>query len=203
MISNELFNIYVITFLIPSAKAWIQSGWLPSDTMDTIKAGGYYTTLIRPGLRLIGLNNNDCYRYNWWLFYGVDNVAKQLQWLHDTLLNAEKNNEKVHILVHIASGEGSCYSFWSREYRRVIARFYQIISAQFNGHSHVDEFNVFYDSNNVNNAINVAWNGGSVTTFNYLNPNYNVYWTDDELFVSIKKILLILEIIKFFQKASK
>ncbi|KAG5672941.1 hypothetical protein PVAND_003028 [Polypedilum vanderplanki] len=163
-----------------SASAW--SDWLPSEALNTVREGGYYTLLIRPGLRLIGLNNNHCYKYNWWLFYSINDVSNQLQWLHDTLLLAEKDNEKVHMLVHIASGEGSCFSFWSREYRRIIEKFHNIISAQFNGHSHVDEFNVFYDSKNITNAINVAWNGGSVTTFSDLNPNYNVYWIDDEIF---------------------
>jgi sphingomyelin phosphodiesterase len=153
-----------------------------------VRKGGYYHLLLRPGLRLIGLNNNDCYKYNWWVFFSIDEISQQLQWLHNTLLQAESSNEKVHMLVHIASGEGSCFSFWSREYRRVIERFHGIISAQFNGHSHVDEFNVFYDSRDVGNAINVAWNGGSVTTFIDLNPNYNVYWIDDEAFVSLKGV---------------
>jgi len=158
---------------------------LPESTQQTIRKGGYYTLLIKPGLRLIALNNNDCYIFNWWVLYSIEDIQKQLQWLHDTLLNAEKNNERIHILAHIPSGEGSCFKYWSREYRRVIERFYGIISAQFNGHSHYNEFNVFYETNNINNPINVAWNGGSITTYYDVNPNYIIYYVDADNFVSI------------------
>jgi sphingomyelin phosphodiesterase len=45
----------------------------------------------------------------------------QLQWLVDTLFEAEKNEEKVHILGHIPSG--SCMRTWSREFHRIVDRF--------------------------------------------------------------------------------
>jgi hypothetical protein len=169
---------------------------LQADEVESVRHGGYYTTLIAPGFRLIAMNNNNCYIYNWWLFYGIEDVVAQLQWLHDTLLAAEQNDEKVHILAHIASGEGSCYKFYAREYRRIIDRFYNTISAQFNGHSHYDEFNIFYDRESATIPINVAWNGGSITTFFDVNPNYVVYSIDADTFVGLK-------IIRFYQKRRK
>lgn len=45
------------------AKAW--RVWLPKSTEITLKRGGYYTHLVRPGFRVIGLNNNVCYNINW------------------------------------------------------------------------------------------------------------------------------------------
>lgn len=50
-----------------------------------------------------------------------------------------------------------------------------MITGQFNGHSHYDEFVLFYDSQNISKPINVAWNGASGTPFTNLNPNYRVY----------------------------
>jgi sphingomyelin phosphodiesterase len=44
----------------------------------------------------------------------------QLQWLADTLLQAEKNGEKVHILGHINSNQ--CFRTWTREFRRILSR---------------------------------------------------------------------------------
>jgi sphingomyelin phosphodiesterase len=148
-----------------------------------VRQGGYYTTLIQPGFRLIGLNNNDCYIYNWWVMYSRTEIQANLQWLHTVLLNAENAGERVHILAHIPSGGGSCFQFWSREYRRIIDRFHNIIGAQFNGHSHVDEFEVYYDRTSGTHAVNVAWNGGGATAFRRLNPNYIMYYVDRTYYV--------------------
>lgn len=133
------------------------------------------------GLRIIALNNNECYSMNWWLFYKGTDKQPQLKWLHDTLLEAEKNGEKVHILAHIPSGDGSCWNNWSKEYSRIIARFSNTISAIFNGHSHKDEMNVFYSNGH---ATNIAWNGGALTTFTFKNPNYKIYEVETKTKVS-------------------
>ncbi|XP_037949873.1 sphingomyelin phosphodiesterase 1-like [Teleopsis dalmanni] len=149
------------------------SKWLPSSTETTILQGGYYTHSPKAGFRLIALNNNDCYNNNWWLYHSGENAQPQLKWLHDTLLAAEKANEYVHILAHIPSGDGSCWSVWSREYNKIIERFSNTISGIFNGHSHKDEMNVHYSSKG--HAIGISWNGGSLTTFSDKNPNYRLY----------------------------
>lgn len=180
MPNAELSAQWLYNFL---ADEWEQ--WLGPEATTTIKIGGYYTVLARPGFRIIGLNNNDCYTYNWWLFYEPTYPVTQLQWLHDTLLAAEANNEKVHILAHIPSGSGGCFSVWSREYRRIIDRFWNTVSGVFNGHTHRDEFNIFYSRENPNWAINVGYNGGCATTFSDVNYNYRHYYVDNENFVSI------------------
>lgn len=159
-----------------SAEVW--SGWLTNDTLPSIQRGGYYTTTIIPGLRLIGLNNNDCYVYNWWNFYTVEGQAEQLQWFHDVLLQAEALNEKVHVLAHIPPGEGSCMRVWSREYNRIVERFRHVIVAQFYGHTHFDEFNLAYSDKNLYDAVSVGWNGGSLTAYADVNPNYKIFEVD-------------------------
>jgi hypothetical protein len=158
--------------------------FLPPSTQPTIRRGGYYTVLHSPGFRIIALNNNDCETYNFYNMYSRDEVINQLNWLHNTLLAAEAAGEKVHIVTHIFPGGGSCFRWWSQNYRRLIERFHRIISGQFYGHSHADEFNVFYANDNINLAINYAWNGGSTTTYSNWNPNYVVYYVDRVLFVS-------------------
>lgn len=169
-----------------TASTWQRHGWLSGDALNTVRAGGYYTVLIRPGFRLIALNNNDCYIYNWWVMYSRTEIQSTMQWLHNTLLAAERNNERVHILAHIPTGGGSCFKFWSREYRRVIDRFHMIIGAQFNGHSHLDEFEVYYDSPTANHAVSVAWNGGGATAYHSVNPNYIMYYVDRVHYVRVQ-----------------
>lgn len=165
------------------ATAWRH--WLPKSTELTIKRGGYYSYLVRPGLRVIVLNNNVCYNTNWWVMYHFDHQAIQLNWLHDTLLKAEANNEVVHLLTHMPTGSGSSYAPWSREFHKIMDRFYHVIAALFNGHTHKDEFSLYYATESKQQyAINVAWNGGSTVTYTDKNPNYKVYYVDEETFVS-------------------
>lgn len=99
----------------------------------------------------------------------------QLKWFHDVLLEAEAQGEKVHVLAHVPGGSSHSQHTWSREYNRIINRFSHIIAAQFNGHTHNDELNLIYDPSDMSRVTNVAWNGGSVTPYAFLNPNYKVY----------------------------
>lgn len=46
-----------------AADLW--SHWLPAEAEETILRGGFYTVLARPGFRIIALNNNVCYTFNW------------------------------------------------------------------------------------------------------------------------------------------
>ena len=57
--------------------------------------GGYYTTLVRKGLRIISINMNYCNNMNWWLLINNTDPGGQLQWMIGVLEQAEKNNEKV------------------------------------------------------------------------------------------------------------
>uniref|UniRef100_A0A182ITL9 Sphingomyelin phosphodiesterase n=1 Tax=Anopheles atroparvus TaxID=41427 RepID=A0A182ITL9_ANOAO len=162
-----------------SADLW--SHWLPRATQQTIRLGGYYTALVRPGFRVIALNNNDCYTFNWWILYQPDALRTQLQWLHDVLLQAERAGEKVHILAHLPISS-DCFSVWQREYRRILERFRDTVSGQFHGHTHKDEFNVFYGAEQPQYAVGVAWNGGSGTAHTNVNPNYVVYYVNPDTY---------------------
>lgn len=162
------------------AEEWSQ--WLPESALETVRIGGYYSVLARPGLRVIGTNINECSTYNWWILYETSFLGNQLQWLHDTLLAAEQANEKVHILAHMPSGDYTCLKFYGREYRRIVDRFWNVISGQFVGHTHEDEFNIYYSRDDPKKALNVAWNAGCTTTYNDLNPNYRIHTVDPETF---------------------
>lgn len=169
--------------------------WLPPETQQTIKLGGYYTVSPRTGFRIIALNNNDCYFENWWIFYDGSHLSKQLEWMQETLLEAEKAGEYVHILAHVPSGMGECWNIWAREFTRIVERYSNTISGIFNGHTHADEMNVFYSRDNHANAINIAWNGGSLTSFTYKNPNYRVYEVEPTTMVnqSIKNLKIPID----------
>lgn len=119
------------------------------------------------------------------MWYQPKDPDGQLQWLADTLLQAEKDNEFVHILAHIPANDKQCQTTWRREYLKIVNRYAHIITAQFNGHSHNDELVLFFSNDSNSKINNVAWNAGSITTYANLNPNYKVYNIDSKNYVSI------------------
>lgn len=96
-----------------------------------------------------------------WLLYGSEDMQEQLEWFKNELIAAESNSERVHILAHIPPNTPSCARAWNREYNKLIRIFAHIISGQFNGHTHTDEFTLYYSDDEVA-AVNVAWNGGMI-----------------------------------------
>lgn len=117
-----------------------------------------------------------------WLLYGAEEMISQLEWLRDTLVLAEKAGEKVHILGHVPPNTASCIRAWNREYDKLIRQFAHIISGQFTGHTHSDEIVLLYSTDDVPVPINIAWGGGSGTSFVGLNSNYRVYTIESDTF---------------------
>lgn len=52
-------------------------------------------------------------------------------------------------------------------------RYESTITGQFFGHTHFDEFQLFYDEETLTRAVSVAYIAPSVTTFINLNPGKN------------------------------
>ena len=84
----------------------------------------------------------------------------------------------MHILSHIPPGNSDCWTIFSREFAKIINRFESTVAAQFYGHTHNEEYKVFYDAVNPTRAVNVAFVGGSLTTYSDMNPGYRVYTVD-------------------------
>ncbi|NXH17450.1 ASM phosphodiesterase, partial [Bucco capensis] len=153
------------------AEAW--QDWLPPPALETLRAGGFYTLQVAPGLRLVALNMNFCSQANFWLLVNATDPAGQLQWLVGVLAAAERDGDKVHIIGHIPPGH--CLKAWSWNYYRIVNRFEGTISGQFFGHTHLDEFELFYDEETLTRPLSVAFVAPSVTTYIDLNPGFRVY----------------------------
>ncbi|XP_068122580.1 sphingomyelin phosphodiesterase [Hyperolius riggenbachi] len=158
------------------AKEW--QDWLPPSALKTLSEAGFYSVKIRPGFRLVSLNMNYCAAENFWLLLNYTDPAGQLQWLMGVLQEAEDNHEKVHIIGHIPPG--LCLKSWSWNYYRIVNRYEGTIAAQFFGHTHLDEFEIFYDEETLSRPLSVAYIAPSVTTFIDLNPGYRVYHIDGD-----------------------
>ncbi|CAG9816256.1 unnamed protein product [Phaedon cochleariae] len=154
--------------------------WLPSSVSNTVRRGAFYSVLVRPGFRLISLNMNYCNNKNWWLLLNSTDPATELQWFIYELQSAEFNGEKVHVIGHIPPGHSDCLKVWSRNYYAIISRYESTITSQFFGHTHYDEFEVFYDHKDLSRPISIAYVGPSVTPYYDLNPGYRIYYVDGD-----------------------
>ena len=52
---------------------------------------------------------------------------------------------------------------WSHQYTRIIERFSTVVTAQFFGHTHYDEFTVFFNTSSSWQPINIGYLGPSLT----------------------------------------
>jgi sphingomyelin phosphodiesterase len=126
---------------------------------------------------------NYCNNQNWWLLLNTTDPADELTWFIRELQTAELSGEKVMVIGHIPPGSNDCLQVWSRNYYRIINRFEDTITGQFFGHTHQDEFQLFYDEHDEQSGnhfltlrpTSVAYVAPSVTTFDGVNPGYRVY----------------------------
>ncbi|XP_028840193.1 sphingomyelin phosphodiesterase [Denticeps clupeoides] len=156
------------------AEEW--SAWLPEEALETIRHGGFYTAQVQPGLRVASLNMNFCAKENYWLLVNSTDPAGQLLWLVNVLQEAENKGEKVHIIGHIPPG--LCLNSWSWNYYHIFNRYEGTVAGQFFGHTHVDEFQMFYDEETLSRPLGVAFIAPSLTTYINLNPGFRIYYVD-------------------------
>ncbi|KAL2806609.1 sphingomyelin phosphodiesterase isoform 5 [Daubentonia madagascariensis] len=91
-------------------------------------------------------------------------------------METQEGKRNVHIIGHIPPGH--CLKSWSWNYYRIVARYENTLAGQFFGHTHVDEFEVFYDEETLSRPLAVAFLAPSATTYISLNPGYRVYQID-------------------------
>ncbi|KAF8382030.1 asm-3 [Pristionchus pacificus] len=157
------------------ADAW--SGWVPEDQMDTVWYMGCYMRKMWPGLRVISLNNGYGDHVNFFLYVNQTDPDGSLSWFQNQLVEAEKAGDKVHVVAHIPGGSGEALEGWAINYYKVINRFEDTITAQFFGHTHSEEFNMFYENPDdaSSRPTGVTWSAPSLTTYSEYFPAYRVY----------------------------
>ncbi|KAM3602492.1 uncharacterized protein V6R79_005217 [Siganus canaliculatus] len=139
------------TNAIYKAAAELWKPWLQPEALQTLSQGGFYSQLIKPGLRLISLNTI--------LYYGPDKAtsnmtdpAGQFEWLEKTLEAAAQNLEKVYIIAHVPIGylpfTRNITAIRESHNERLVAicrRHSAVIAGHFYGHTHRDSVMVLLD----------------------------------------------------------
>jgi sphingomyelin phosphodiesterase len=161
--------------------------WIPSDAYAQLAKSGWYSVNHSDKLKVITLNNNLCYAYNVWLLQNSLNEDPNgmFKWLISELNSAESKGQKVFISSHVPPNGADCLQKWSQTYSKIVKAYAHVITAQFYGHTHWDEFEIFYSDSKQKTAKNAIGNSflvPSVTTFTDINPGFRIYEVDAESF---------------------
>ncbi|CAG8479313.1 12428_t:CDS:10 [Funneliformis caledonium] len=188
--TSSISNISSVSWLYNSlSKQW--NVWLSEDALESIEKRGFYSArLPKDNLRIIGLNTNFWYKFNWWMLIRPHeewDPEHMLKWVIDELDKAEELGEKVWILGHMAAVSEDSFPSFNEYFSQIIARYKDTIVGQFYGHTHWDEFQVIYDYPNAENheprPIGVGYMGPSLTTFRNKTKqiiNHYTYYVDIE-----------------------
>ncbi len=153
-------------------ESW--SDWLDKDAQKTLSYGGYYTQLIKPGWRIVAINSLYYDSHNI-LINKTEDIANQFKWLNTTLENAEKNNEIVWFIGHIAPSSGEATSYFVKHFKDIVKQYNNTILYQFWGHEHKDTFIVYLD--NDKKPYSFGFLGASLMT-DYRYPSFRIFEYD-------------------------
>ncbi|KAH8433053.1 PPN1 endopolyphosphatase family protein [Aspergillus melleus] len=170
------------------AGLWQHGGWVDAKTAAEASTHyGGYSVKTHYGLRVITFNTDFWYRSNFFNFINTtqpDNSGV-FSWMISELQKAEDNHERVWIVGHVPSGWDG-----SNPLPNPTDLFYQIVDRYsphvianiFYGHTHEDEFMIYYSNNgtvqNTDTALTTGWIGPSITPLTNLNSGFRMYEVD-------------------------
>lgn len=179
-----------------SARMWKDYNWINEDQEEQARhTYGSFAVTTKSGLRVISMDSNFWYEENYYNYWNISNPDPSglFRWLTDELLEAEENGTKVWLVAHVPTGGDADAVPWGTEVlRQIIVRFSpHVIAANLFGHTHADQFGIYYDNNkdssNVSSpvekeAVSVAWIGQSITPIDKYNPAWRYYSVDSKTF---------------------
>uniref|UniRef100_A0A8C4H3E2 Acid sphingomyelinase-like phosphodiesterase n=1 Tax=Dicentrarchus labrax TaxID=13489 RepID=A0A8C4H3E2_DICLA len=173
------------TNAIYKAAAQLWKPWLQPEALLTLSQGGFYSQLVKPGLRVVSLNTI--------LYYGPDKVtsnmtdpAGQFEWLEKTLEKAAQSLEKVYIIAHVPVGylpfARNTTAIRESHNERLVAicrEYSHVIAGHFYGHTHRDSIMVLLDQQG--KPVNSLFVSPAVTPIKHVlepysnNPAFRMY----------------------------
>lgn len=163
------------------------SKWIGDEgSKDAKKLGAYSVKYPNGKLRIISLNTNMYYRFNFALYQ--KNMERdpngQIAWLVGELDAAEQAGDAVYIIGHMPLGEKDALPNQSNYLDQVVKRYSSTIRAMFFGHTHVDHFELSYSDyskRTESNALVVSYICPSLTPTSGM-PSFRVYDVDPDSF---------------------
>lgn len=178
------------------SESW--KNWLPEYAFNEYKNRSFYSVLAsdHPNTseefhrkmnktRIIGLNSQNCYIYNFYLIGQRNDPGQEMEWLENLLLDMEKNNETAIIISHMSPGTSDCISEVSYRLKSLYDRFQHVIRLSLFGHTHYEEFEVVRSLHG-GKPIHVNHISSSMTTHIDMNPSFRVLTLDAETKLPLK-----------------
>ncbi|KAM0278553.1 hypothetical protein ACHAQH_005121 [Verticillium albo-atrum] len=170
--------------------------WIGDDAAASLGRFGGYSILHRSSnLRILTLNTNVYYKFNYHMYRRKihKDPDGQIAWLAAELAEAERRGENVWILGHQSFGDISCFRHTTKTIDRLVARYSGSIRAMFFGHTHMDEWQVTYSDyhkkdhgrRTVEEALVTSYVGPSLTPARGRNPAFRVYDVDPVTFAIV------------------
>ncbi|KAL6304766.1 Metallo-dependent phosphatase [Sparassis latifolia] len=174
------------------SSLWQIAGWLPESAVLTARTHyAAYMVERADGLRIIALNTNFWYDDNYYnyLNQSTSDPSGVLRFVTDELQDAEDAGARVWIMGHVLSGWDGTNALMNPTnlFYQIVDRYSpHVIAAIFFGHTHEDQFEIFYANNGTNMSVEtaqtVAWICPSLTPLTNLNSGFRVYEVDSATF---------------------
>ncbi|THH05886.1 hypothetical protein EW145_g4471 [Phellinidium pouzarii] len=166
--------------------------WIGTDGASSVqhRSGSY--AVVHPGtkLKLISINTQYWYSFNFWL-YDSDVFQPDpngiLSFIVSELDSAEKAGQRAYIFGHMPPGAGDAMRDQSNYYDQIVQRYHRTIAGQFYGHTHFDQFQIAYTNyseQNAENAISFGLVAPSLTpttnmtkTSYHTEPRWQLYYS--------------------------
>ncbi|CAH7666931.1 Metallo-dependent phosphatase-like protein [Phakopsora pachyrhizi] len=172
------------------SRLWLHNKWIDEDVAKISRAhyGGYSVERYQD-LKIITLNTDMWYRANLFNYINMTNPddSGMLQFLIDELEKSEKQGQSVWIVGHVLSGWDGTNPLINPTnlFYQIVDRFSpHVIKSILWGHTHEDQFQIYYTKNATNitkeNAIANAWIGPSITPLTNVNSGFRMYEVDPE-----------------------
>ncbi|KAF9185432.1 hypothetical protein BGZ51_002659 [Haplosporangium sp. Z 767] len=184
------------------AGIWEKNNWITSVEAEYARSNNaMFMTRPMPGLKLITLNTDLYYVRNFFTMLDTDQDDPN-GLFHDLILelqDSEDRNERVWIMGHMAPVTRTLPKP-SILFQRIVARYSpHVIAGIFTGHYHQDKFFVVHDpdaeSQTKESAINVVYQGPSVTPRDRSNPAIRWYDIDAKTFSVLNTHTAIADVI--------
>jgi predicted phosphodiesterase len=167
---------------------WKHEGWISEEAARQARVHyGAYSIKNHYGLRMITFNSDFWYRSNFLNFINTSNpdVSGSFRFVIDELQAAEDAGERVWLFAHVLSGWDGTNPLPnpSNLFYQIIDRYSpHVIANVFFGHTHEDQFMIYYRHNGTrqtrNDALTTGWIGPSITPLSNVNSGFRMYEVD-------------------------
>ncbi|KAF7588362.1 hypothetical protein BBP40_005791 [Aspergillus hancockii] len=167
---------------------WRHEGWIDEKAVQEAKLHyGAYSIKTHYRLRIITFNTDFWYKSNYLNLINTTNPDNSgiFAWMISELQEAEDRGERVWLVGHVLSGwDGSNpLPNPTNLFYQIVGRYSpHVIASIFFGHTHEDQFMVYYANNgtvrNAETALTTGWIGPSITPLTNLNSGFRLYEVD-------------------------